>query len=63
MTRISKDHYKMPDGKDIFVSGGETPPEGATLWNGYDYIKQQWIFKGKRDTRTLEQLRKMVSNQ
>lgn len=43
MTRVSSDQYKMVDGVRV-------------LWNGYDYEKQFWVFEGKRDTRTLEEL-------
>jgi len=41
--RISNDIYKITNGKKI-------------LWKGYDYKNQYWVFKGKRDTRTLEEL-------
>lgn len=43
MSRVSNDEYKEVDGVRI-------------LWNGYDYDKQYWVFEGKRDTRTLEEL-------
>jgi len=43
--RTSKDIYKIINGKKI-------------LWKGYDYKNQYWVFEGKKDTRTLEELRK-----
>ena len=54
--RTSKDIYKLADGRLKAFSQDEQPPEGATLWSGYDYQKQCWIFEGKKDERTLEQL-------
>ena len=55
--RTSKDEYKMPNGEIVAISQIEQPPEGARIWNGYDYINQCWIFNGERDTRTLEELK------
>lgn len=49
--RTSKDIYKLPNGDTVAVSQMEQPPQGATLWRGYDYDKQEWIFNGERDTR------------
>lgn len=54
--RTSKDQYKTIDGAIIEVGCNEQPPEGATIWNGYDYQKQCWIFEGQKDERSLEQL-------
>ena len=31
------------------------------LWNGYDYEKQEWVFEGKKDTRTLGELRAAIT--
>jgi len=56
--RTSKDIYKRQDGAFIAVGGMEIAPEDSKLWKGYDYDKQYWVFEGKRDTRTLEELRK-----
>lgn len=58
--RTSCDQYKLSTGELVNVSQMHTPPEGAVIWNGYDYEKQQWIFEGKPDTRTLEQLMKHI---
>ena len=55
--RTSKDIYKLADGRLKGISQDEQPPEGATLWCGYDYSRQCWIFEGKKDERTLEQVR------
>lgn len=54
--RTSKDIYKL-DNKLIAVSCAEFPPVGSILWQGYDYEKQMWIFEGKKDERTLEEIR------
>lgn len=55
--RTSHDIYKLPDGSLVAIDGMTEPPQGSTLWKGYDYDKQEWVFEGKKDTRTLEQLR------
>lgn len=55
--RISKDEYKLLSGELVEVGGMDEVPEGATLWNGYNYKTQEWWFEGKKDVRTLEQLR------
>lgn len=48
----------MPDGvTTVAVGGNVTPPEGATLYHGYDYENQYWVYEGKRDTRTLEEIK------
>jgi len=39
----------MRTSKDTYKDG--------KLWNGYDYEKQEWVFEGKKDTRSLEELR------
>jgi len=57
--RTSKDIYKLPSGILIAVSQNEQPPKRATLWCGFNYKGQYWVFKGKRDRRTLEQLKKI----
>jgi hypothetical protein len=55
--RTSKDEYILPNGKIIAISQSERPPQEAKIYNGYDYINQKWIYKGKPDTRTLEELK------
>ena len=55
--RTSKDVYKLPDGTIVALSQDQAPPEGSVIWNGYDYRNQYWVLDGKRDTRTLEELR------
>jgi hypothetical protein len=59
--RTSCDQY-MHEGQIINVSPSDEAPEGSTLWNGYDYTKQYWVFEGKRDTRTLEELQATLKN-
>lgn len=58
--RTSKDIYKLPNGILIAVSQNEQPPKLATLWSGFNYKGQYWVFKGKRDRRTLKQLQKSL---
>lgn len=59
--RTSHDQYKFTaDGPIVYVPQTVEPPENAFLWNGYDYEKQEWIFEGKKDTRTLEELRATI---
>ena len=47
MSRVSGDEYRIVNGVRI-------------LWNGYDYVMQCWVFEGKRDTRTLEELQEAM---
>lgn len=54
--RTSKDEYILTNGEIIALSQNEIPPQGARIYNGYDYHNQYWVFGGKRDTRTLEEL-------
>jgi len=54
--RTTYDQYKTKEGILINIDQMTTPPKGATIWKGYDYKKQCWIFEGKEDTRTLEEL-------
>ena len=58
--RFSKDQYRLQDGRIVGVSQSEEAPEGATLWNGYDYVKQEWVFEGKKDERTIEELKAAI---
>ena len=55
--RTSKDIWKLQSGELIALSQNEAPPEGATVYSGYDYQKQQWMYEGKVDTRTLAELK------
>ena len=57
MSRTSKDEWKLPDGSILALTQDQEPPAGAIVWNGYDYEKQEWVFEGKKDTRTLEEIR------
>ena len=59
--RISKDEYKLSSGEIIALSQDEQPPQGAQIWNGYDYHNQYWVFNGQRDTRTLEELQQALN--
>lgn len=59
--RTSKDQYKLPSGEIVSISQMERPPQGAVIWNGYDYQNQVWVFQGKKDTRTLEELKASIS--
>lgn len=54
------DEYKTKDGKIVAVSQSDAPPEGSRIWNGYDYQNQFWVFHGKRDTRTIAELRQAI---
>lgn len=56
MSRVSCDQYRLPDGTLVDVPLDTFPPNGATLWKGYDYNKQCWVFEGKRDTRSIDEL-------
>lgn len=49
MTRISNDEYRTVDGV-------------RKLWSGYDYEKQEWVYEGKKDTRTLEELQASINS-
>jgi hypothetical protein len=59
--RTSKDEYKTLDGSLVAVSQDQKPPQGAVIWNGYDYKNQFWVFNGEKDTRTLEQLKESLN--
>ena len=59
--RTSKDLYCLISGEIVAVSLDEKAPEGATLWQGYDYERQFWVFEGKKDERTLEELRAVIT--
>lgn len=55
--RTSRDEYKLPNGNIVAISQMEKPPEGSVIWNGYDYVNQFWVYNGKKDVRTLEELK------
>lgn len=61
MSRVSCDQYRLPNGIIVNCTSAaiesEILKDGGTLWNGYDYRKQEWVYQGKKDTRTLEELR------
>ena len=59
--RTSPDLYKLPDGEIVTIDGMTSPPANSTLWIGYDYQNQCWVFEGKLDTRTLEELRQAMA--
>lgn len=47
MSRESGQQYKMQDGSlRVLCCATVNVPDGAVLWNGYDYIKQQWVEEG-----------------
>ena len=58
--RTSTNQYRLPTGELVYQHDERNLPTGAILWNGYDYEKQCWIYKGERDTRTLEELRESI---
>ena len=41
----------------VSVDQTNEAPEGSQLFTGYNYNTQEWYFKGKPDTRTLEELK------
>lgn len=45
--RTSNDEYKLRDGTIISIDQMTEPPQGATIYNGYDYIRQCWVKEGK----------------
>ena len=46
---MSNDEYRIIDGVSV-------------LWNGYNYEHQYWVFEGKEDTRTLEELQELLKS-
>lgn len=47
MSRESGQEYKMQDGSlSVLCCATVDVPEGAVLWNGYDYEVQQWVPDG-----------------
>lgn len=61
--RTSKDEYILPGGEIVALSQDEQVPENAKIYNGYDYHNQCWMFEGKKDVRTLEQLQDSVDSE
>jgi hypothetical protein len=63
--RKSCDQYRLPNGVIVNCTSAEIEKEilkdGGVLYNGYDYQKQYWVYKGERDTRTLEELRQAMA--
>ena len=55
-----KDIYKLANGKLMAFGQGVYIPQGAKLWNGYNYKNQCWIYHGKKDTRTLEEIGRKI---
>ena len=61
--RTSKDEYINPAGRLIMLPNNKYQSQEfikehkLKLYNGYDYENQCWIYKGKKDTRTLEELK------
>ena len=60
MSRASNDQYKLTSGELVEVAQGKEPPTEATLWRGYDYTNQMWVYEGKEDTRTLEVIKEQM---
>lgn len=64
MSRSSCDQYRLPSGIVVNCTSAKIEQEilkdGGVLWNGYDYQKQEWVFEGKKDMRTLEELRASI---
>lgn len=58
--RTSANQYRLLDGQIVTAHDIAELPSGAKLWNGYDYEQQFWVYKGERDTRTLEELRASI---
>lgn len=56
--RTSCDQYKTVEGNIINVFDLDSLPDGAILWNGYDYDNQYWVYNGSRDIRSVEELLK-----
>ena len=61
--RKSQDQYITADGQIVTLALDAPKPPGLILWNGYDYENQYWVHNGKRDTRTIEELKTAIANQ
>ena len=55
--RISKDIYKTVEGELVAIDQMTEPPTNSKIWEGYDYEHQYWVSEGKRDTRTLDEIK------
>lgn len=58
--RTSSDIYKLKNGKFVAIDQNKKPPKDSKLWSGYNYNLQEWWFKGRKDIRTLKELRKAM---
>lgn len=62
--RTSRDEYINPLGRLIMLHNNShqstefIKEHKLKLYNGYDYENQYWVHNGKRDTRTLEELKR-----
>ena len=54
--RTSNDIYKTSAGELIELDQMTRIPDGAIIWQGFDYERQIWIYNGVEDKRTLEEL-------
>lgn len=59
--RTSKDIWILPNGEKVSIDQMTEPPTGATVYDGYDYEKQCWMYHGEKDTRTIEQIRATIN--
>lgn len=55
--RNSNDIYKLSNGKLISINQMTKSPKDSKLYTGYDYDLQEWRFEGKKDIRTLKELK------
>ena len=53
--RFSIDQWKLKDGSIIIAFKA---PRNAVFWTGYDYKNQYWVFEGKKDTRTIKEIKR-----
>ena len=58
--RTSNDVWKLADGTLVSFNQDTQPPEGASVYDGYDYKEQCWIHRGARDTRPIEVLKRAM---
>ena len=64
--RMSADEYILPSGEIVAVEPNVSAEvqvlyPNAKLWNGYNYERQEWVFKGQKDIRTLAELKASLS--
>lgn len=60
--RTSKDIYKLENGKLVAIGCNTRPPANATLWRGYDYDQQYWVFNGEQDRRSVYEIKKSIEH-